>query len=247
MELKNRTILVTGGNSGIGFATAKQLVEKGNKVIITGRDLVKLQKAADELGAEALALDLNSASSIAELAKNVKSSYPELSVLINNAGMGSSYAIGSDAKALEYARAEFQANYFGPIALTTALLPLLQQQQDAAIVNVSSNAAFLPLLALPSYSDSKAALRSYTTQLRLSLENKGIVSVHEVLPSLVSTEGTRAIGLDNGLPVETAAQQIISGIEAGKEDIFVGESEQQYATFLSGPGKAIRDYNTGLF
>lgn len=174
MKLTNRTILVTGGNSGIGYETAKLLIQQGNKVIITGRDVMKLERAGKELGADIIPLDITKAADVASLVDKIESSYKDLSVLINNAGGGKVYRLGEAEQTWAIAKEEFETNYFGTIRLTESLLPLLNKQPEAAIVNLGSNVAFHPLVVLPTYSDSKAALHSYTVALRLTLSKTNI-------------------------------------------------------------------------
>ena len=205
MKLIDKTILITGGNSGIGYATAK-LLSENNKVIITGRDAAKLEKAGAELGVETIVFDITKGEDIDQLVNHIKSAHSKLSVLINNAGSGKLYRLGEGSEAYNIAREEFETNYFGPLRLTEALLPLLSRQPQAAIVNVSSNVAIHPLLVLPTYSDSKAALHSHTQALRLALSRGTRIKVFEVFPSLIDTAGTRALGLTDGLPAEVAAE-----------------------------------------
>ena len=245
MKLINKTILITGGNSGIGYETAKYLVNQGNKVIITGRDRDKLEKAGKALGVNIIPLDITKAEDVAALVAKIESDYNDLSVLINNAGGGKIYKLG-EGHTFDIAKEEFETNYFGTIRLTESLLPLLKKQPEAAIVNLSSNVAFHPLVVLPTYSDSKAALHSYSVALRLTLANSSAVKVYEVFPSLIDTEGTRALGLTNGLPASVAAETIASGIENDDHEIFIGEAGEQRQAFLADPEAAILKFNNGL-
>lgn len=182
MILTNKTALVTGGGSGIGYAIAKLLKEKGNQVILVGRNTAKLQKAGRELGVEALTCDVSNQHDIEALAARLKADYPTLSILVNNAGIARLYRLGEGADAYQKARQEFEVNYFGPVLLTEKLLPLLKKQPEAAIVNITSNVTFHPLLILPTYSDSKAALHSHTVALRLSLEKIRLSSCMKSCP-----------------------------------------------------------------
>jgi uncharacterized oxidoreductase len=246
MKLINKTILITGGNSGIGYETAKLLIELGNKVIITGRDLAKLKRAGKELGADIIQLDITQAQDVTSLVAKIEASYGDLSVLINNAGGGKVYKLGEVEQTLAIAKEEFETNYFGTIRLTESLLPLLKKQPEAAVVNLSSNVAFHPLVVLPTYSDSKAALHSYSIALRLTLANTTNIKLFEVFPSLIDTEGTRALGLTDGLPASVAAENIAEGIDKDQYEIYVGEAGKQRAAFLSDPEVAIVSFNSGL-
>lgn len=246
MKLTNKTILVTGGTSGIGYETAKFLIAQGNKVIITGRDVAKLERAGAALGADTIALDNTKAADVAALVAKVEARYPNLSVLINNAGGGKMYKL-AEGQTFDIAKEEFETNYFGTIRLTEALLPLLKQQPEAAIINLSSNVAIHPLVVLPTYSDSKAALHSHSIALRLTLANTSKVKVFEVFPSLINTEGTRALGLNDGIPASVAAEAIAKGIEEDTYEIFIGEAGKQHEAFFADPQAAILSFNNGLF
>ena len=248
MNITNKTVLVTGGGSGIGYATAKLLIEKGNKVIISGRNEEKLAKAANELGAAYIACDVTDATAVNNLIAKLEANYNDLSVLINNAGVGFVYKLGEGANAVDKARQEFETNYFAPVRLIEALLPLLKKQPEAAIVNLTSNVAFHPLVVLPTYSDAKTALHSHSVALRLTLSTDTNIKVFEVMPSLINTEATKDMGGElHGLPPEVAAEDIYNGITEDRYDIFVGEAAQQYADYFADPKAAIAKFNQGLY
>ncbi len=205
----------------------------------------RLEKSAEQLGVDYIQFDITRPEDVDRLVAKVNASYPELNVLINNAGTGKVYKL-TEGKTLEIAKEEFDTNYFGTIRLTEALLPVLKAQPEAAIVNLSSNVAFHPLVVLPTYSDSKAALHSYTVALRLTLSKQTHIQVFEVFPSLIDTEGTRALGLNDGIPASVAAENIIDGVEGNLYEIFVGEAGQQRQAFLADPQSAVLAFNAGL-
>ncbi len=248
MEIKNKTILVTGGGSGIGYATAKFLKEKGNRIIISGRTVEKLEKAANDLGVDYIACDVTDPDAVKELVSNLEANYDDLSVLINNAGVGFVYKLGEGANAVEKARQEFETNYFAPVRLIEALLPLLKKQAEAAIVNITSNVAFHPLVVLPTYSDAKTALHSHSVALRLTLSTDTNIKVFEVMPSLINTDATKDMGGEqHGLPPIVVAQDIYNGINEDRYDIFVGEAGQQYSDYFADPKAATAAFNHGLY
>jgi uncharacterized oxidoreductase len=248
MNITNKTILVTGGGSGIGYATAKLLSEKGNKVIISGRNKEKLQKAANELGINFIVGDVTDANAIKSLVEKLEADYRDLSILVNNAGVGFVYKLGEGANAVDKARQEFETNYFAPVRLIEALLPLLKKQPEAAIVNLTSNVAFHPLVVLPTYSDAKTALHSHSVALRLTLSSGTNIKVFEVMPSLINTDATKDMGGEqHGLPPEVAAEDIYNGIKEDHYDIFVGEAGQQYADYFADPKAAVAKFNQGLY
>ncbi|RFZ84204.1 SDR family NAD(P)-dependent oxidoreductase [Mucilaginibacter terrenus] len=248
MKITKKTVLVTGGGSGIGYAIAQLLIQKGNKVIISGRNPAKLEKAAKEIGADYIVSDVTDADSVASLVKNLETDYSDLSVLINNAGVGFVYKLGEGANAVEKARQEFDTNYFAPVRLIELLLPLLKKQAEAAIVNITSNVAFHPLVVLPTYSDAKTALHSHSVALRLTLSSDTNIKIFEVMPSLINTDATKDMGGEqHGLPPEVAAQDIYKGINEDRNEIFVGEASQQYADYFADPKAAIAKFNQGLY
>lgn len=188
MNMTNNTILITGGGSGIGEALAHRFHDLGNTVIIAGRRVESLQRAIAGRGRmHALPLDIESAESIADFARQVVETYPGLNVVINNAGIMRFEALDR-ARDLGDAEATITTNLLGPIRLINALIEHLSRQPEAALVNVSSGLAFVPLVASPSYSATKAALHSYTVALREAL--RGRVEVIEIVPPAVQTELT---------------------------------------------------------
>lgn len=245
METTNKTALVTGAGSGIGYAIAKLLKEKGNTVIIAGRNAAKINQAAEALGVTGIVCDVTDTNAVDALVQKVKTEYPQLNVLVNNAGVANLYKLGEGAGAFEKAKQEFAVNYFGPVLLTEKLLPVLKQQPEAAIVNITSNVTFHPLVVLPTYSDTKAALHSHTVALRHILQDTAI-KVYEVMPSLVNTEATRDMGGENGMAPDYVAEVTIKGIENNSYEIYVGDTETQRKAWFSNPETAVALFNKGL-
>ena len=244
MKLTNRTILITGGGSGIGLEAAKILSKKGNTVIIIGRNGDKLKKGAEGLkNVFTYACDVTKADDVEKLVKKITSEFGKLSVLINNAAAGSAYNYANSENAFEIASSEFLTNYLAVVRLNEKFLPLLKSQPDAAIVNVTSIVAFSPDARIPSYSDTKAALHSYTLSLRHVLKDT-TVKVFEVMPPLVATEFSAGIGgLENGMPSINVAQEEIDGIEKDVYEIHVGGTAAFRKLFLSSPKEAFAVLN----
>ena len=188
MKTSGNTILVTGGASGIGRELAERFHAQGNTVIIAGRRQERLDEvAAAHDGIVGYALDIADPDSIEAFAATVVRNHPELNVLINNAGV-MMFEDLTQSRDLSDADATIATNLLGPIRLTNALIDHLTTQPDAAIVNVTSGLAFVPLVATPTYSATKAAIHSYTVSLRDVL--KGKVEVIELAPPAVQTELT---------------------------------------------------------
>ncbi|WP_246045536.1 SDR family oxidoreductase [Rubellimicrobium roseum] len=186
--MTGNTILITGGGSGIGRELARRFHDRGNTVIVTGRRREALDETADgRPNIHATTLDVTDPQDIAAFAARITAEHPALNVLINNAGIMRYEAIDR-ARDLSDAEETVTANLLGPIRMTDALVEHLSRQPDAAVVNVSSGLAFVPLVAAPTYSATKAAVHSYTVSLREAL--KGRVEVIELAPPAVQTELT---------------------------------------------------------
>jgi uncharacterized oxidoreductase len=190
MQLTGNTILVTGGGSGIGRGLAESLHQLGNQVIISGRRSDALADTAKtNPGIVSLNLDVNDPDAVQKFAARITSEYPSLNVLINNAGIMRAENLRDLPEGLADSEAIITTNLLGPIRLTAALLPHLRKQTHAAVMNVSSGLAFVPLPVTPTYSATKAALHSYTVSLRVQLAGTQ-VEVIEIIPPAVATDLT---------------------------------------------------------
>jgi uncharacterized oxidoreductase len=188
MKPSGNTILITGGGSGIGAALAHRLHDAGNTIIVSGRRREALEEAiAGRDNMHALALDVEQPGAIAGFARRLVAEHPALNVLVNNAGIMRFEALDT-ARDLTDAEETVATNLLGPIRLTNALIDHLTTQPDAAIVNVTSGLAFVPLIDTPTYCATKAAIHSYTVSLREAL--KGHVEVIELVPPAVQTDLT---------------------------------------------------------
>lgn len=244
MKTTKNTILITGGSAGIGFETAKLLSEQGNNVIIIGRDENRLDDAKAKLNnVTAIKADVSKADDVKDLVTKLEKLFPELNVVINNAGRALLYNLADESQdAFANAEDEILTNYLSIIRLNQALLPLLKQQEESAIVNVSSVVAYVPGITLPTYAASKAAVHSYTTSLRLSLENTS-VKVFELFPPLVNTEFSKEIGGHNGIAPLQVAEELLEGLKNDEFEIRVGDTAKIYDLFLSSPADALNVMN----
>ncbi len=228
MQLRDRTILITGGTSGIGLELARRLHERGNTVVVTGRDADRLAAARSALpGVRAIASDVADPGSIASLFATVSAEFPTLDLLINNAGVMRKIDL-QDARLDDVTR-EIAINLAGPVRMVQTFLPLLKAQPRAAIVNVSSGLAFVPLAIAPVYSATKAAMHSYTQSLRSQLRATN-VTVVELAPPGTDTplfhgeftpedlRGNRA------MDVATLVRHAIAGLEKDSPEIRPGLS-----------------------
>ncbi len=228
MKLNQRTILITGGTSGIGLELAKRLLARGNTVIVTGRDQEKLDAVKQSLpGIHAFQSDVSDPAAIAALHTTVVTQFPTLDTLINNAGIMRNLKL-NQTQDLNHATKEIEINLSGPVRMIQAFLPHLKTRKSALIVNVSSGLAFIPFPAAPVYSATKAALHSFTQSLRVQLEGTS-VTVVELAPPGVETplfrgEFAEETQGQKGMDVKVLASKAITAIEAGKLEIRPGLS-----------------------
>ncbi|MNK98074.1 putative oxidoreductase [compost metagenome] len=228
MKTTGNTVFISGGSAGIGLAIAQKLSAAGNKIIINGRSEERLQRALKELdNTVAIAGDLSVAADRIRIAGELKTNYPELNIIINNAGSAFMNDLSDvNNNAAEKAYQEINTNYISVIDFTALTLPLLLEQQEAAIVNVSSIAVFRSNKYLPTYSASKAALHSYTQGLRDTLATNEKLNVYEVYPPLVNTEFSAEIGGANGIPPSEVADELYAALEKNQFEVPVGDTKK---------------------
>jgi len=187
MELKNSTILITGGTSGLGLEFVSQLYKLGAKIIITGRNLETLNDTKRWFSEiHIFQSDVSNSKDIEKLYSEVTKLYPDLNVIINCAGIMNQIDLAKNELELESITQEIDINLSGTIQMVHKFLPHLIKQESAAIINVSSAIALMSYSIAPVYSASKAGVHAYTKALRLQLE-KTNVKVFEVLPPGVKT------------------------------------------------------------
>jgi NAD(P)-dependent dehydrogenase (short-subunit alcohol dehydrogenase family) len=206
MTIEGKTVLVTGGNRGIGQALVEEALRRGAKRVYAG---TRQPLAHPDPRVTSVTLDVTDQGQIEAAVDTVSS----LDVLINNAGLAL-YDDLSDRAALEQSLA---INLFGPWGVTQAFLPLLTESRGAIVNNVSMM-ALAPLPLTPAYAVSKAAAFNLTQSLRALLAGRGI-SVHAVLTGPTDTDMTRGFEIPKATPA-SVARAILDGVEAGEEDIF---------------------------
>ena len=227
MNLTGRTILITGGAAGIGLAFALKFFELGNEVIVTGR----YQAVLDEVKAKypklhTIRSDVAHPEQIAALAAHVKADFPNLDVLMNNAGIMLYENLKAPAADLAELTAEMDINVGGVIRMTSAFIDILTANKGT-VINVSSALAFAPLPATPIYSATKAAIHSYTQSLRFQLEESG-VEVIELMPPGVKTALSADLpegGLLSLITTDELVKQSFASLKAGALEIRPGQSK----------------------
>lgn len=222
MKLKHRTVLITGGTSGIGLELARALVRLNNTVIITGRDQGRLDKICAEIpGLQAFQSDVADPNSIVGLGLYVSTHFPNLSVLVNNAGIMRNINL-LDGHRPSDLTLEIDIGLKGPVQMVNCLLPLLLQQPEAAIVNITSGLAFAPMPIAPIYCAAKSGLHSYSKSLRAQLSGSS-VSVFEIAPPGVETplfrrEFGEEMKNQKAMPVQRLVRHAIEAIEAERPE-----------------------------
>ncbi|PZU79638.1 MAG: short-chain dehydrogenase [Chryseobacterium sp.] len=187
MQLKNSTVLITGGTSGIGLELVKQLTEQGANIIVTGRNIKALENTKAKFpNIHTFQSDVSNPKDIKDLYDTVTTLFPDLNIIINNAGLMRLIDLQDRSLDLENIDREITTNLSGTIQMVHQFLPHLLKKKSAAIVNVSSAIAFMSYSSAPIYSATKAGVHAYTQALRLQLENTN-VKVFEMIPPGVNT------------------------------------------------------------
>jgi uncharacterized oxidoreductase len=215
MNMTGNTILITGGTSGIGRALAEAFHARGNRVIIAGRRQSLLsQITTSRPGLFGMPLDLNEPAAFSRLAADVRARFPEVNVLIANAGISRAEDMTADGWNAADAQAIVETNILGVLRVTAALLPILKDRPNATIIATSSNLAFVPRADFPAYCASKAFLHSWLQSLRHQLRNVP-VEVLELAPPYVQTEltGIQQASDPRAMPVDAYVAELMQLLE----------------------------------
>ena len=244
-DLHGRTALVTGGASGIGLALTRALARAGaDRVVVVGRDPARLAAVAAELPGVVTTLraDLAAPDEVERLVAVLRADVPSLSLVVNNAGTQqlTDFTAADPLALLPALRAEIATNLTGVVALSVGLLPVLGARPSAAVVNVTSGLALAPKRSAPVYCATKAAVRSFTRALRYQCEARlPSVRVVEALPPLVDTAMTAGRGRGK-LSAEACAAEILAGLRAGRDEVYVGKTRVLRAVQRWAPSLAYR-------
>ena len=212
--------LITGGNKGLGYETARRLIGLGHEVFLGARDAERGRKAADELGARFVLLDVNDDVSVRQAADHIDKAVGRLDVLINNAGI-SGARLKPEAVTADEMRRVFETNVFGVVRMTHACLPLLRRSDAGVIVNVSSGLGSFAWVMNPetmeskvnalAYSSSKAAVTMLTLQYAKALPE---LRINAVDPGPTATDLNAKAGPQT---VEEGTDAIVKMATLGKD------------------------------
>lgn len=238
--LKDKVIWITGASSGIGEALALRLAKEEARLILSARRGEELQRVGAATGLPPLDLmilpfDLKDTSKATALAAEVMNKFGRIDVLINNGGFSQRSAANETPETLE--RELMEVNYFSAVNLSRAVLPYMLRQKQGQLVIISSIAGKFGFYLRSSYSAAKHALHGYFESLRLETEQQGIRTLMicpgkiktDVSLNAVLADGSKHEQMDpshqNALSAEVCAEQIIQGMLANKEEVFIGGKE----------------------
>ena len=233
MKTSGNTILITGGASGIGYGLAEAFYKAGNKVLICGRRRAKLEEAVKKLpGLQTFQCDINSREGRESLFNWVKTNHPDINILVNNAGVSGLIDFKKGVPEIFKSEDEIETNVKAPVLLSGYFIPMLAGKREAAIVNISSGLAFVPLADSPLYGATKAALHSFSLALRYQLKDTSI-KVFELMPPICDTDLGRDPG-DNsprpahlkGIPSSEFAIEALEALKNNEYEFASGEALQ---------------------
>lgn len=224
MKVQNNVVLITGGTSGIGLALMKRFVSEGNKVIITGRNLAKLNELkASYQNLDIFCGDLSEVNVIDDLVNFIQTKYPNLNILINNAGVQFNYHFVSEKEVEQKIKYEIATNLTAPVLLNTKLIAVLKKNSESSIVNVSSGLFLAPKESASVYCATKSALHIYTKTLRYQIESEGIM-VFEIIPALIDTPMTEGRG-KNKMSAEELVNEFFENFRNNHFEIYIGKTK----------------------
>lgn len=228
MKQSNQVVLITGGGSGIGLALAQKFLENKNTVIITGRNLAKLEKVKDQHPEiHIYQSDVTVDADVQVLTEKIAEKFGWLDVLINNAGIMNLLDAGAAENNLQAQMQEIEINFNSPIRMLHYALPLLKKSKHAVLVNVSSGLAYVSFTQAPVYSGTKSAVHFWTQAIRPQLKLQNI-RVVELLPPVVDTKLAHDADLKDDnlkpMPAEKLAAIFWKDYLKGKEEITPGIS-----------------------
>lgn len=250
LKFEGNTVLITGGATGIGFALAEAFVKAGSEVILCGRRRNKLQEAKSKIpSAHIRKCDVSVESERKKLLHWSTSSFPSLDILVNNAGIQRQVDFTSPeiTKRIPPADDELAINLESTIRLCALFVPKFLVKKRAAMVNISSGLAFVPIAEMPIYCATKAAIHSFTTSLRHQLKDTS-VRVFEAIPPTTDTELDASFAGEEeqayrGISPQEVAAAIIDGLKEDKQEITIGQAQGLRKAAMQNPEQIFKRLN----
>jgi NAD(P)-dependent dehydrogenase (short-subunit alcohol dehydrogenase family) len=240
-DLRDKTVLITGGSRGLGLVMAREFAREGSRLVLCARDDLELQQAGadvEEFGAEVMTVpcDITDRQAVNEMIAGVNAQFGAIDVLVNNAGI---IQVGPlEVMTMEDFERAMQSHFWGPLNTIMAVLPSMRQQKSGRIVNISSIGGKVSVPHLIPYSASKFALVGLSKGLRAELLKDGI-SVTTVCPGLMRTGSPRNadfkgqhryeyawFSISDSLPLltvaaENAARQVVRACKRGQAELVI--------------------------
>jgi len=238
MNLKQATVLITGGTRGIGLGLAERFLAAGSSVIVTGRDATKIEQTLRVFpGMRGWVSDISQPEDRELLAARIEAESPSLNVVINNAGIQRRIALVADSAPWSERQKEIDTILSGPIHLNSLLVPImLKHTRLGVIINVTSGGAFIPQVFAPIYSACKGALHSYTVTLRHALQGTSL-RVVELIPPAIQT-GLAGPGATHGAPVNEFCDAVFPELFGESETIGFGPTgTSEFEQLIDAPKK----------
>jgi len=228
MALKNNTILITGGTSGLGLEMAKEFIRLGNKVIVCSSTIERLEATKKLLPSViAYQCDLSIAYDRAQLCDWIKNTHPELGILINNAAIVHQTSFIDDEDSISKSEKEMAINLSAPMHLIKLLFPVLINNPHPKIINITTGLVYVPRVDYPFYNAMKSALHSFTMVLRHQLKDEPIKIIEVLFPS-VDTPWHRGNPPKTAITSERAINEMMTGLQSNKDEIKVGRVKILY-------------------
>jgi short-subunit dehydrogenase len=234
MDIKDKVVIVTGASSGIGLAAAELLTKRGARVALVARSIERLHEISKRLlDSHPIQADMAREDDVKSMVKETKHHYGRIDVLINNAGQGCDAPV--EKLKIETYRKIFELNIVGPLIAMQQVIPIMREQKEGMIVNISSGLALMCLPNMSPYASMKSALVNVSLTAREELK-KDNIQVSVVYPYITDTDFEKNTireiveeisehGEDHGTlrppdSPEYVAQKIVEGIESGDAEIF---------------------------
>ncbi len=220
--IKNSTILITGGSQGLGLEMATRFLEAGNTVIVCARTSRQLEKAKGQYPQlNIFECDLSIEAEREGLCQWIKTHFPQINVLVNNAAIAHANDFIEDGNSYGKSKKEIETNLMAPIHLIKMLYPVLSNNSNPQIINITTGLVYVPRALYPIYNATKAALHSFTQVLRYQLQTTP-VRVVEVLFPVVDTAWHKGKVPRIAISSKEAVTGMMSGLRANKKEIKVG-------------------------